>query len=125
VRVRLQADEQTKRLQDALVPKYNARRKEFIYRIKYLGLEIEQAEETRIKTIAERSRLSHEMAAFQNRLVLFPWDKPLHPLALIDCRWDHSESPLEPHYVCKRSTLTVKCRERNPDAEPSPHPPPG
>ena len=34
VYVRAQVDEETARLQDALVPNYNTRRKEFLFRIK-------------------------------------------------------------------------------------------
>lgn len=53
--------------QDLIVPKYNVRKREFQYRIKYLGLEIEQAEEARIKALADRSKLSHDMMSLQTR----------------------------------------------------------
>ena len=62
-----EVDEETKQKQDGIIPMYNARIGYFLYRIKYLQLEIEQAEEARIKAIAERSRLSHEMTVSQAR----------------------------------------------------------
>jgi hypothetical protein len=51
------------------VPKYNTRKREFQYRLRYLALELEQAEEARIQALADRSRLSHEMMGLQARYV--------------------------------------------------------
>jgi len=65
--IREDVDEETRRKQDAIVPMYNTRLGYFVYRIKYLQLEVEQAEEARIKAIADRSRLSHEMTLSQSR----------------------------------------------------------
>lgn len=49
------------------MPKYNTRKREFQYRLRYLALELEQAEEARIQALADRSRLSHEMMGLQAR----------------------------------------------------------